>query len=156
VFIISYSRKKFKLTLPIREIQESDASQEFVNELTPINDIDLEFLVPYNVDDRYIFVYDLDDRVMAFLTFYDKVDHYHLDLVETNRMHPESDKLNPGIALILTLEGLSRNANFDIITLHSTPDNIGLYQSRGYVVNGESYYFSDYNVMLTPMIKHLT
>jgi len=93
---------------------------------------------------------------MAFLTFIDNDNHFHLDLVETNQIHPESAQLNPGIALIITLEGMSRKIGFDHITLHSIPERITLYQSLGYVTSGEAEYNSDYNMMLTLMTKSLT
>ncbi len=153
---MSYQRKQFEYTLPIREIQKSDAEQRFINELLPINNIDLAHLVENNIGKRYVMVYDLDGKVMAFLTFIDSDNHFHLDLVETNQIHPESDQLNPGIALIITLEGMSRTFGFDRITLHSIPERISLYQSLDYTITGESEYNSDYNMMLTPMTKSLT
>jgi hypothetical protein len=154
---LSFQRKQFKFTLPIREIQESDADQEFTNELQPKNDVDLAYLVENNHGRRHVIVHDIDGKVMAFLTFIDRDDHFHLDLVETNRIHPESAQLNPGIALILTLEGMSRTFGFNRITLHSTPERIPLYQDRlGYVITGEAVYNSDYDMMLTPMTKSFT
>ena len=153
---MSYQRKQFRFTLPIREIQESDADQEFTNELQPRNDVDLAYLVENNHGQRYVIVHDIGGNVMAFLTFIDRGDHFHLDLVETNRIHPKTAQLNPGIALILTLEGMSRTFEFNLITLHSTPENIPLYQSLGYVITGEAVYNSDYDMMLTPMTMSLT
>ena len=153
---MSYQRKQFQYTLPIREIQKSDAEQEFTNELSPINNIDLAYLVENNIGKRYVMVYELEGKVMAFLTFIDSDNHFHLDLVETNRIHPVSDQLNPGVTLITTLEGMSKTFGFDRITLHSISKNISLYQNLGYVITEKAKYNSDYNMMLTPMTKYLT
>lgn len=146
------SRIDFVLNLPFREINQSDAKQPFANELQPINHIDLSYLIDANIGNRYVFVYDLDGKILGFITFLDRNDHFHLDLVEVNRMHAESRIVKPGFLLITLLENLSRRLDRSRITLHSTQNNISYYRSLGYVVIGEAFQHPDYGPLI-PMEK---
>ncbi len=148
------SRREFALNLPFREIIPSDAAQPFANDLQPINHIDLSYLVDKNIDNRYIFVYDLDGKILAFMTFLEKRDHFHLDLVEVNRLYEESKTVRPGFLLITLLENLSRREGFSKVTLHSIQDRIMYYRNLDYVIAGESISDSVYGP-LTPMAKSL-
>jgi len=69
-YYLSYQRKQFKFTLPIREIQKSDSNQTFTNELQPVNDIDLAYLIENNIGKRYVMAYDLDGKVNGFFDIY--------------------------------------------------------------------------------------
>lgn len=148
------SRRKFALNLPFREIILSDAGQPFANDLQPINHIDLSYLVDKNIGNRYIFAYELNGKVLAFMTFLDKGDHFHLDLVEVNRLYEESKTVRPGFLLITLLENLSRREGFSKVTLHSIQDRISYYRNLDYVAAGESISDSVYG-SLTPMEKSL-
>ncbi|MEX0861684.1 GNAT family N-acetyltransferase [Nitrosopumilus sp.] len=148
------TRKDFVLNLPFREITPSDAEQPFANELQPINHIDLSYLVNLNIENRHIFVYELDGKVLAFMTFLNREDHFHLDLVEVNRLHDESKCVKPGFMLITLLENLSRGSGHSRITLHSIQDRIHYYQNLGYQVTGNPIPNPDYGP-LTPMEKAL-
>lgn len=148
------SRKQFVLNLPFREINQSDADQPFVNELQPINHIDLSHLTDRNVGNRHVFVYDLDGKVLAFITFLDRNDHFHLDLVEVNRLHQESRVVKPGFMLITLVENLSKQFGHSRITLHSIQDRLPYYRNLGYEVTGDA--MPDHNYgPLTPMEKAL-
>lgn len=146
------SRKEFVLNLPFREITASDGYQPFANELQPVNHVDLSSLVDLNIENRHVFVYDLDGKILGFMTFLDKGDHFHLDLVEVNRLHDESGIVKPGFMLITLLENLSGQFGYSRITLHSTQNNIPYYQNLGYEVTGELMHHPDYGP-LTPMEK---
>ncbi len=148
-------RRKFLLNLPFREITQSDADKPFVNELQPINKIDLSYLVDKNLGNRYIFVYELDGDILAFMTFLDKDDHFHLDLVEVNRLHDVCKIIRPGFLLITLLENLSRGMVFSKITLHSIQKRISYYNDLGYVVIGTPIIHPDYGP-LTPMEKSIS
>ena len=148
------SRRKFVLNLPFREINPSDADQSFANELQPVNHIDLSYLVDLNTGNRYILVYELDGKVLAFLTFLDRGDHFHLDLVEVNRLHDEYKTIRPGFLLITLLENLSKSSGHSTITLHSIQERIQYYHNLGYEVTGEPVLNPDYGP-LTPMMKIL-
>lgn len=152
---MSYHRRQFNFTLPIREIHPDDATQDFQNEFHPIETEALRNLIPINIGDRYIVVFDYNAKVLAFLEFLDKYDHFHLDLVETNRLHSESNIVKPGVHLILFLETLSRTMRFDHITLDSTIANIPLYSTLGYLPNGAKWQDPEYGE-LTPMKKTLS
>ena len=147
-------RRKFILNLPFREIKQSDTSQSFANELQPINHVDLSYLAGLNVGNRYIFVYELDGKVLAFMTFLDKGDHFHLDLVEVNRLHDEYKTIRPGFLLITLLENLSKSSGYSMITLYSISERISYYRNLGYEVTGELMPHPDYGP-LTPMKKIL-
>lgn len=148
------TRKEFILNLPFREIVFSDGSQPFANELQPINHIDLSYLVDKNIGDRHIFVYELDGKVLAFMTFLDREDHFHLDLVEINRLHEEYKTIRPGLLLIRLLENLSRNAEYSKVTLHSVQNRILYYRALGYAITGNLISDPTYGP-LTPMEKSL-
>ncbi len=140
--------------MPFREINPSDAEQPFANELQPINNIDLSYLVNWNIRNRHIFVYELDEKVLAFMTFLDRGDHFHLDLVEVNRLYDESKSIKPGFMLITLLENLSRGLGHSRITLHSIQDRIPYYQNLEYQVTGNPISDLAYG-SLTPMEKSL-
>lgn len=148
------SRREFALNLPFREIIPSDAEQPFANDLQPINHIDLSYLVDENIGTRYIFVYELDGKILAFMTFLDKGIHFHLDLVEVNRLYEESKTVRPGFLLITLLENLSRREGFSKVTLHSIQDRITYYSNLDYVAAGEPISDSVYG-SLTLMKKFL-
>lgn len=148
------SREEFVLNLPFREINQSDGGQPFANELQPINHIDLSYLIDVNVGNRHVFVYDLDGKILGFMTFLDRGDHFHLDLVEVNRLHAESKEVKPGFMLISLLENLSRQFGHSRIALHSTQNNIPYYCILGYEVVGDAFQHADYG-LLTPMEKSL-
>ena len=148
------SRRKFVLNLPFREINPSDADQPFANELQPVNHIDLSYLVDLNTGNRYILVYELDGKVLAFMTFLDRGDHFHLDLVEVNRLHDEYKTIRPGFLLITLLENLSKSSGHSTITLHSIQARIPYYHNLGYEVTGEPVLNPDYGP-LTTMMKTL-
>ena len=148
--ITQLSRKQFVLNPPFREINSSDASKEFANELYPINNIDLAYLVEQNIKNRYVFVYDFNDRVLGFIVFIDMDDHFYLDLVEVNQLYPESSGV--GYMLIKLLENLAKRENYSRITLFSTENRIAYYQNLGYEITGESVQDQNYG-SLTPMQK---
>lgn len=131
------ARKKFILTTPFREIQTSDATKLFDNELSRANGIDLAFLVEMNRGNQYVFVYEEVGKILAFLTFIDKGSHFHLDLVETNRLYPST--LKPGGKLIILLEMLSIRFNYQKITLNSVQGKISYYERLGYIQTGRTY-----------------
>lgn len=148
-------RRKFNLSLPFREIKPTDAKQPFANELQPINRIDLSYLVDLNVGSRHIFVYDLDGKVLGFITFLDRGDHFHIDLVEANRIHQESaGTIKPGFLLITLVENLSRQLGHSRITLHSIQERIPYYRALGYKVTGDPIQDPNYG-LLSPMEKSL-
>ena len=152
---MSYQRRKFVFTPPIREIREADGGQLFQNEFQDANTDVLSALLPMNVGNRYVIVYELNKKILGFLTFLDRGDHLHLDLVEANQLHTESRIVRPGTALIFFVEGLSNTLGFDKITLHSTQENIDLYSTLGYHRNGEDFEDLNYGT-LTPMEKLLS
>ena len=88
------------------------------------------------------------------MTFLDRGDHFHLDLVEVNRLHDESKTVRPGFLLITLLENLSRRSGYSRITLHSIQDRISYYQNFEYQVTGDPIPNPDYGP-LTPMEKSL-
>ena len=139
---------------PFREINQSDVDKEFTNELQPINHIDLSYLIDLNNKNRYVFVYELDEKILAFMTFLDKENHFHLDLIEANRAFYQYKSLRAGFLLITLLENISKNLGFSKITLHSVQDRISYYNNLGYVVTGKPTYHSDYG-NLSPMQKTL-
>ena len=152
---MSYQRRIFTFTPPIREFRFSDGEQAFQNEFQGPNTDVLSALDSMNVENRYVIVYELDGKILGFLTFLDRGDHFHLDLVEANRFYPESNIVKPGPSLIVFVEGLSRAQGFNKITLDSTQDNIGLYTGLGYHRNGDDFDNPDYGT-LTPMEKDLS
>jgi hypothetical protein len=152
---MSYKRRQFQFTLPIREIRPEDATQPFENEFHFIESEALASLIPINIEDRYIVVFDYNDKILAFLEFLDKTDHFHLDLVETNRLHSESKFVKPGVHLIVFIETLSKTLKFAHITLDSTTVNIPLYAGLGYLQSGDKWITEEYGE-LTPMTKILS
>ena len=148
------SRKEFILNPPFREIEQSDVERPFANELQPTNHIDLSYLVSLNIENRHVFVYDLNGKILGFMTFLDRNDHFHLDLIEVNRLHAESKIAKPGFLLITLLEKLSEKFGYSRITLHSTQNNIAYYSNLGYEVSGNPIIDPNYG-SLTPMEKSL-
>jgi len=149
-----YSRRNLILTLPIREIQHADGMQDFVNEIQPVNNIDLSYLIDKNIGKRYILVYELHSKILGFITFLDYETYFHLDLVEANRLHDESKKVKPGLSLILFLIKLAKGFNHEKITLHSTENNVDYYTRLGFQITGKSELHAQYG-NLTPMKKLL-
>jgi len=143
-------RKQFILNPPYREINLLDAGKEFVNELSLVNGIDLEYLVKQNAGNRYVFVYEFNDQILGFIAFVDNGDHIYLDLVEVNRFYPESSGV--GYMLIKLLESLAQNEDYSRITLYSTMDRIDYYQNLGYKITGVPIQDPNYG-LLTPMQK---
>jgi len=123
-------RKNFTLNLPYREIEKKDSIKLFANELLSANGVDLAFLFELNKKNRYVFVYEEDGKILAFMTFIDTGKHFHLDLVETNRLYPS--KLKPGGKLIILLETMSAHHGFKKITLNSVKGKVPYYKNLGY------------------------
>lgn len=149
-----YQRKIFNFTPPIREIVPQDGEQSFQNEFQESNTDVLDKLTNMNIENRYVIVYELNGKILGFLTFLDKGDHFHLDLVETNRLHDESNIVKPGPSLLVVMEGISRTFGFNKISLHSTQKNLDLYHGLGYSISGNDFNHPTYGI-LTPMEKSL-
>jgi len=130
-------RKTFNLNLPFREIKQEDVGILFDNELLESNGVDLAFLFEKNMGNLYVFVYELDGKVLAFIEFIDTGTHFHLDLVETNRLFP-TPSLKPGGKLILLLELISKQNNYSKITLNSVQNKVEYYKKLGYTKTGET------------------
>ena len=144
------SGREFGLNLPFGEIIPSDAGQPFADDLQPVNHIDLSYPVDKNIGSRYILVYELGGKILTFMTFLDKVDHFHLDLAEVNRLYKESKTVRPGFLLITLLENMSRREGFSKVTLYSVQGRIPYYCNLDYVAAGEPVSDSVYGP-LTPM-----
>lgn len=75
------NRHDLILTYPYRQIDESDASQKFVNELfTEDNLITLADLVSENNGPKYVIVYEQNGNVLSFLLFEDMGSYITLTL----------------------------------------------------------------------------
>lgn len=146
-------RKKFVLNLPFRQIRKSDSNKRFENEFFEFNHITMTDLVSANKKNQYVFVYDNDSEILAFLVFKDTGTHFHLVLVETNRMFKTD--LKPARQLIILIENLSKHFDYHKITLYSVVEKIPLYHKLGYEKTGQTVLDPTYG-KLTMMKKELT
>lgn len=147
-------RKDILVELPFREILSKDADQEFYNELFPKNRVDLSFLADKNTHNRHVLVYDFDGKVLGFMTFLDMGDHFHLDLVENNRLFHETALYKPGSQFIMLLDGVSREFGYGRITLNSVQDRVLYYEKHGFEISGASYADPSYGLQM-PMTKQV-
>jgi predicted GNAT family N-acyltransferase len=147
-------RKNIQLELPLRFIDSDDTRKQFQNELSPVNNIDLNDLVLENHDNQYTIVYDFHDQVLAFVVLWDHGDHFELRLVEANRLYPT--ELHPGTILIKAIDDISRQFGYQKIVLDSTSNRVSYYKNLGYVEDelNEPFHVDGYGV-LVPMIKWL-
>jgi hypothetical protein len=144
------TRRSLSLNPPYREIEYSDGKKEFWNRLTPKNQVDLSYLVDMNRGDQYVLVHEINGKILGFMTFLDKGDHLHLDLIERNELIEESQ--GSGFNLMLLIEIIAGNFDYSRITLYSTQENISYYLKLDYEIIGASFDNSDYG-KLTPMEK---
>ncbi|MFZ1077958.1 MAG: hypothetical protein WAN47_11075 [Nitrosotalea sp.] len=146
-------RKKFKLNLPYREILSTDISHDFDNELLSAKNITLQKLYIENKDNYHVWVFESDSKILAFLSFVDEGDHFHIDMIAVNRIHDKlCDEIHPGYSLFTLLELVSLQFGYSKITLNSVQNRIGYWKSNGYEIIGPSE-FSNVWGMLTPMEK---
>jgi len=148
------ARKIIPSSGPFRYIRKLDIRQSFTNELYEINHVTLQSLYEDNNGKTHVLVYDLDGLVLAFLAFQDMGTHFHLDLVETNRI-PESEPINPGTKLIIHMDFVSQMFGYRRITLLSIPQLISYYRQLGYQETGHTEYDPNYKMDLTKMEKIL-
>jgi hypothetical protein len=146
------TRKNITLEPPFRFIASSDATRTFVNELTPINNVNLANIWPENTGCRYVIVCEFNEEILAFIILWDHDTHFEIELVEANRA-VQTD-IKGGAALMLLTEDLSRRLNYDHIVLYSVQNRISYYQNHGYELTDETVEDSLYGT-LTKMIKHL-
>lgn len=139
---------------PFRYIRKTDTKQPFQNELYELNHVDLLFAYSKNSGKTHVFVYDSEGIVIGFIAFQDSGTHFHIDLVETNRI-PESKTIRPGSKLILYLESLSRLLGYRKITLLSlpSPDLVSYYKQLGFQDTGIFEYDANYKMSLRGMQK---
>lgn len=129
------NRHDLILTYPYRQIDESDASQKFVNELfTEDNLITLADLVSENNGPKYVIVYEQNGNVLSFLLFEDMGSYIYLNLVATNRLFDSG--LHPGTKLIELLDGIAMKFRCKRIELYSIIDKMQYYERLGYENTG--------------------
>ncbi|MGI0072275.1 MAG: hypothetical protein ACREA3_00475 [Nitrosotalea sp.] len=149
---IVLTRKNITLEPPFRFIDSSDAAKTFVNELSPINKVNLVNILPENVGCRYVIMYEFNEEILAFIILWDHGTHFEMELVEANRAFQTDIK--GGAALLLLTEGLSKRLNYDKIVLYSVQNRIYYYQNHNYELTDETVEDPVYGT-LTKMIKHL-
>lgn len=148
-------RKIFRLNLPYREILSTDMQHDFDNELLLVKNITLKKLYAENKDNYHVWVFEFDDKVLAFLTFVDEGDHFHIDMIAVNRIHDKlCDELRPGYSLFTLLEIVSLQFGYSKITLNSVQNRIEYWKLNGYEITGPAE-FSNVWGMLTPMEKKI-
>lgn len=160
--LISYSsnqdlleRKRFRLNLPYREILSTDVQHDFDNELLFAKNITLQKLYTENKDNYHVWVFEFDGKVLAFLTFVDEDDHFHIDMIAVNRIHHKlCDEIHPGYSLFTLLELVSLQFGYSKITLNSVQNRIKYWKSNGYEITGPAEFGNVWG-MLTPMEKKI-
>jgi len=76
------TRKNITLEPPFRFIDSTDAAKTFVNELTPINNVNLANILSENTGCRYVIVYEFNEEILAFVVLWDHGAHFEMELVE--------------------------------------------------------------------------
>jgi hypothetical protein len=59
--------KNITLEPPFRFIDSTDAEKTFVNELAPINNVNLANILSENTGCRYVIVYEFNEEILAFV-----------------------------------------------------------------------------------------
>jgi len=132
------TRKKIPEAGPYRYIKKSDIGKSFRNELFTVNKVTLKTLYYDNKGNTHVLVYDFDKKILAFLAFQDMGTHFHLDLVEQNRIQ-EAKPIKPGTKLIDLMDDISRYYNYKKIDLLALPDMVNFYQSLGFHSTGKNW-----------------
>lgn len=120
---------------PFRFIDSSDATKTFVNELTPINKVNLANILQENAGCRYVIVYEFNEEILAFIVLWDHGSHFEIELVEANRAFQTNIK--GGAALLLLIRNLSKKLNYDKIVLYSVQNRISYYQNHNYELTND-------------------
>ena len=146
------TRKNITLEPPFRFIDSTDAAKTFVNELTPINNVNLANILSENTGCRYVIVYEFNEEILAFVVLWDHGAHFEMELVEANRAFQTDIK--GGAALLLLTEDLSKRLNYDKIVLYSVQNRISYYQNHKYELTCETVEDPVYGTLIN-MIKYL-
>lgn len=128
------TRKTFILTPPYREITNSDTTKPFTSPLFPQGNILANFLRD-NIDNTHIFVFDQDNKIKALMMFDDNETYFHVEFLLANALYPNQ---KAGTKLLLLLEDLATNLNYDRVELWSLSGVISYYSTLGYTDTGSS------------------
>ena len=112
------------------------AAKPFQNELQKINHVTLANIIKDNKDKTHVIVYARGRHVFAFLIFDDVGTHFHLNLVETNRIPESKTVRRPGTKLIKYVEMISTNYGYGKITVTALEDLTPFYEQMGYSISG--------------------